>query len=1098
MWQKVNIISQCEKKTWKKSQAILDKYLFRIGVRTWSGRISTEGLKDLKEKLLKVRTKNMSIIAKIITKSGDDKIIWKLGSQKDFSNEGFYCIKKSKRRRYYMPKTKKYDILLNATVLAACFHDFGKISTEFQNKLRGNLTDDLRHELISLYIFQEIYNQKTNNQKYNIKENFQKILETVKSNICNIKKCSSLEIFNTGDTIKDMISYLIVSHHKFPLFFNNEAIGERYINKENDIQVNFDYKDGIDNFLKSDYGTKLFALIDLYFDKIFEIKSEDISYSGLLSHGRISLTMADHYFSSLKKEKITNDTQEISFNYKKINDYGQHKGILFANTGKNKEDFQCLVQPLDCHLYNIALHAKKIFRNIYNLKQNLPSWDIIDKPENIKQPSLNNNKFDWQYYAHESVLNIKNKNNGFIGFMMAGTGSGKTLCNMILMSELEQDTRFTVALGLRSLTLQTGTEYKNILGEHNIAVNMGAEAILKIYNQDNKFKNIDTFIDDKSGSDINVDEHIFIDDCEYNDVPDIIKTYVKKDKYQYMIKPVLVTTIDSLMYTEKQPEMALRLMSSDLIIDEIDNYDLIDQGAIMRLVKLSASYGRKVIISSATLSPEIAEAMYLSYYEGYKEYCYLHDRENKINIGWFCEDNELNQILEIEKSDFKEKHKNFSSNMIEYIKSKPIKRRASILNMKEKKEKNDVFEVIYNGCKELHSKNNTQIPNTDNKLSVGLIRIPDVSTVAELSEYLANKEETNNIEHRVLCYHSNFPLIIRDTIEKWLDDACKRKDENKIFKNSIVQNLIQNNQGKDIMIIIVATPVEEVGRDHDFDWMINSLSSIQTLIQGAGRVLRHRDKNIGENHNIFITERPLSAFKSLWKNDLNVFNCGPVFKNPGIESKLDTVFEYNDKLNTTLVNNVINLEENNIIDSRYCLTNKDDNNWLLSQKEHTKTFKILLKNEIINPALPFRNRINISGYKSINGINQYSSEGYDNFPFRKNGKSLDFLKVAAYKWHVKNNRNIISNDFQDIQEISDINNDTKIRKKNLVEYDESEKFVKYKQKYFSNIDESLVKHFICSIKHSVYNNIQTIGDIEQLQNSGLVYSPYLGLYKRII
>ncbi|MGM3371966.1 hypothetical protein, partial [Escherichia coli] len=36
------------------------------------------------------------------------------------------------------------------------------------------------------------------------------------------------------------------------------------------------------------------------------------------------------------------------------------------------------------------------------------------------------------------------------------------------------------------------------------------------------------------------------------------------------------------------------------------------------------------------------------------------------------------------------------------------------------------------------------------------------------------------------------------------------------------------------------TPVEEVGRDHDFDWAIIEPSSSRSIIQLAGRVLRHR------------------------------------------------------------------------------------------------------------------------------------------------------------------------------------------------------------------------------------------------------------------
>jgi CRISPR-associated endonuclease/helicase Cas3 len=44
-----------------------------------------------------------------------------------------------------------------------------------------------------------------------------------------------------------------------------------------------------------------------------------------------------------------------------------------------------------------------------------------------------------------------------------------------------------------------------------------------------------------------------------------------------------------------------------------------------------------------------------------------------------------------------------------------------------------------------------------------------------------------------------------------------------------------------VIFILVATPVEEVGRDHDFDWAVVEPSSYRSFIQLAGRVLRHHD-----------------------------------------------------------------------------------------------------------------------------------------------------------------------------------------------------------------------------------------------------------------
>ena len=61
---------------------------------------------------------------------------------------------------------------------------------------------------------------------------------------------------------------------------------------------------------------------------------------------------------------------------------------------------------------------------------------------------------------------------------------------------------------------------------------------------------------------------------------------------------------------------------------------------------------------------------------------------------------------------------------------------------------------------------------------------------------------------------------------------------------------------------MVATPVEEVGRDHDFDWAIVEPSSYRSIIQLAGRVLRHRklDQDI-QNPNIALMQYNLKGLR---------------------------------------------------------------------------------------------------------------------------------------------------------------------------------------------------------------------------------------------
>ena len=57
--------------------------------------------------------------------------------------------------------------------------------------------------------------------------------------------------------------------------------------------------------------------------------------------------------------------------------------------------------------------------------------------------------------------------------------------------------------------------------------------------------------------------------------------------------------------------------------------------------------------------------------------------------------------------------------------------------------------------------------------------------------------------------------------------------------------MLDSDDCSELILIVVATPVEEIGRDHDFDWAVVDPSSTQSIVQTAGRVNRHRLKLIG-------------------------------------------------------------------------------------------------------------------------------------------------------------------------------------------------------------------------------------------------------------
>ena len=85
----------------------------------------------------------------------------------------------------------------------------------------------------------------------------------------------------------------------------------------------------------------------------------------------------------------------------------------------------------------------------------------------------------------------------------------------------------------------------------------------------------------------------------------------------------------------------------------------------------------------------------------------------------------------------------------------------------------------------------------------------------------------------------------------------------------------------DVPFIVVATPVEEVGRDHDFDWAVLDVSSAQSLVQAAGRVNRHRLRPCGDAPNIAV---PQFNWRHCRNSDRDEPRA-PAFCWPGYEGK---------------------------------------------------------------------------------------------------------------------------------------------------------------------------------------------------------------------
>ncbi len=123
----------------------------------------------------------------------------------------------------------------------------------------------------------------------------------------------------------------------------------------------------------------------------------------------------------------------------------------------------------------------------------------------------------------------------------------------------------------------------------------------------------------------------------------------------------------------------------------------------------------------------------------------------------------------------------------------------------------------------------------------------------------------------------------------------------------------------------MATPVEEVGRDHDFDWAVVEPSSYRSIIQLAGRVRRHREGEVKEA-NIALLQYNWKTFKAGDEQGKKYFN------RPGYEEKV--VLDTHD-LNRLI--DVVAIEKRLDAVPRIRKNNKLDYHTSLADLEHVAT-----------------------------------------------------------------------------------------------------------------------------------------------------------------
>ena len=928
----VIFVSQCEKNALPKTRRVLDAFANRIGDNTWQTLITKEGLTTVKKLLRRTASKSTAVACHWIRSRSRSQVLWIVGNKKKFNSSGMVPVN---RTEHDLPNFNSADSwhylpLIECFIgLSALLHDWGKATKLFQDKLKPDSSykfkgDPLRHEWISSLLLMSLIQTGDNPSEDQSwlttlidKDLEEEQLTAALQNYRDLPKP-----FKNLPDAACLVLWLVLSHHRLPKA--DEQSKMNCADRENDtpqallrrVAATWGYENRLDDveFLSRQpdcftFPRGLLSKSSQWLDGlshhatqlrdqlyIFTMAVNDGSWRTIAHFARLCLMLGDHYYSSQDNNKQWVTPLE-----------------LYANTGRKTDNQVYLKQKLDEHLVGVAHAGIDVCRLLPDFETQLPIANNVEKLDPSKNPAPALIKqFGWQDKAVTAISRYRDEMEdavkGYFIVNMASTGRGKTLANAKIMQSLSDDRkslRFILALGLRTLTLQTGDEYKDRIGlsEDELAVLIGSKSVLELHlgEKKNTMEATQDAEDDSMGSEsleplLNQQEELVGGEVEqWRNVlsEDKLATILQSKKDRSLLyAPVLACTIDHIIGATETVRgghyilPSLRLMSSDLVIDEIDDFTGSDLVAIGRLIHLAGMLGRRVMISSATIPPDLALAYFTTYQKGWALFAASRGQNSKVSAGWIDEfETTLVTINDSEHavSDFCHAHESFVVQRIAKLKQQPVKRKAEILTLPKKTETDSIetlfFSTIRQGVLTKHQQHCTVDHKTGRHVSFGVVRCANIKPCIKLTKYLLSANWPQDTDVRVMAYHSQQVLLLRHAQEQHLDAVLKRKSPvndpvNGAFFNPDIRRHLDTCETQNLIFILVATPVEEVGRDHDFDWAVVEPSSYRSIIQLAGRVRRHRESSDTEFPNIALMQYNLKGFKGQVKD---------VFSRPGYE-----------------------------------------------------------------------------------------------------------------------------------------------------------------------------------------------------------------------
>lgn len=933
----VLFVSQCEKKALKRTRRVLDAFADRIGDHAWRTVITEEGLQAVHTLLKKSASKSTAVSCHWLRSRSRSQLLWVVGRNSAFDATGRVPVNRTAKpfRNTEWENSWQHGCSIQImAVLAALLHDLGKSSLGFQNKLFAAAAftgDPYRHEWISLRLFEWLLSGVASDAEW--LERFCQLDIWLQAQAMPFPGWTEADVrtssLHTLPPLAQWLAWLIVSHHRLPF----EASGyrkqdERQRAKNNRLKLRrtisafYEKIEPVDYWVRNPKAAEEGVVIEDFwsFDQLvlhsplwqkqvqrwakkalghpplLALAQEPVADPLLLHLSRLALMLGDYNYSSLPWE----DRRRVpgSSDFK----------ALTANTYRGEDDSRETKKPqakqaLDEHLLGVARYASSFARQLPALIHALPALanhDPLIKP--TASPG-----FLWQNKACDLARSLRQDSvqQGFFGINMASTGCGKTIGNARIvygLADPRKGARFTIALGLRVLTLQTGQSFrKNLaLTDKDLAVLVGGAASRDLFQLNQAQQKTEAELEQFGSSSVESLIPGLVDSSAAEGLQalaDELGVVIAEPKARNLLfSPVLACTIDHLIQASECKRGGqyiipwLRLLTSDIILDEPDDFNQDDLPALARFVHLAGLCGSRILLSSATLSPDFV----IGLFEAYQAGRVLWNKSQNFAPGpilcaWFDEKRCQSEACP-DKAHVRAAHQQFVQKRATFLKKAPIRRMGAILPMELAYNHEKPFkfylplaEKLVDAAISLHQEHHLSHPESGQTLSIGLMRMANITPLMGLALALHQLQMDREDIHIHLCsYHARQLLLLRSELEEKLDRILQRDENNPfgLFAHPEIKQAMQAHPARHHICIVLASPVAEIGRDHDYDWAIVEPSSMRSLIQLAGRIGRHRPGKCTTQPNILIWQYPMRALRE--------HNHGigqPVFFWPGFEDR---------------------------------------------------------------------------------------------------------------------------------------------------------------------------------------------------------------------